>query len=183
MYFRFLYSPKYDSGVIRNTEFEDKTVSFSQGCLIKSRIPVPIQFAVNSTMDDPPPDFTGILIPVLSNRLVKALQDIGVDNLQCFPAKLVNEKTNETWTEYQAVNIVGTIACADLSKSEYEELGGGLFGFDQLVVNPEKINGLIFFRLAEDPSEIIAHKKVGDYLYGPSNSKMTGFMFRPAFIP
>jgi hypothetical protein len=134
-------------------------------------------------VDDPPPDFTGILIPVISNRLVKALQDIGVDNLQCFPAVLRNEETNETWTNYQAVNIVGTIACADFSQSEYEEMGGGLFGFDQLVVDPKKITGQIFFRLAEDPSEIIAHKKIGDHLYGPSTPDMTGFMFRPAFIP
>ena len=78
MYFRFLRSPKYDAGVIQNPKFEDKAITFSQGRLIASDMQVPVEFAVDCTADEPPPDLTGYIIPVMSNRLIEALRNIGV---------------------------------------------------------------------------------------------------------
>jgi hypothetical protein len=183
MYFEFLHSTKSDCNVVKDPKFDDPKIIFSQGRLIGSDIQGPVKFPVDCTAANPPTDFAGAIIPVMSNRLIKALQDIGVDNLQCFPAVLINEDTGDKWSEYQAVNIIGLIACADFSKSYFGEIGGGLYDFDQLVVDPTKIMGQIFFRLEEDPTTIIAHKKIGDHLYGKTTPEMTGFMFRPAFIP
>lgn len=180
MYFKFLISPLAKSGLIDHPKIDgfDGT-SFIVGDFIKEPIPEPLKFSSNATVETPPPDYMEMMIPVMSDRLVDALKSVGVDNLQCFDAIVENPSTGDSWNGFNAVNIIGRIACADLRQSVYDKIGGGLLGFDWLVVDQDKAHGALLFRLAEAPGIIIAHKKIGDHLYGQNCPNMTGFRFWP----
>lgn len=178
MYYQFLTSPLAEFGITNYPRFDG--VSFTVGREIDRELPRPLIFPADTTAANPPPDFTQRVIPVMSSRLLAALREAGVDNLQSFEARLENPETGESWTGFSAVNIVGTIECADLGRSDYSELGGDLLSFSWLVIDPKRAKGALFFRLAESPSTIIAHRRVGDYLYDPKRPKWTGFRFWPA---
>ncbi len=178
MYYQFLTSPFATCGITDYPRFDG--VSFTAGRRIDRELPGPLLFPSDTTAENPPPDFMECVVPVMSDRLLKVLREAGVENLQTFEARLENRATREAWTGFQAVNILGTIECADRSQSEYSELGGGLLSFSWLVVDPERTNGALFFRLAESPDVIIAHRKVGDFLYRPEFPKYSGFRFWPA---
>ncbi|MDH5415214.1 MAG: hypothetical protein OEW87_13845, partial [Flavobacteriaceae bacterium] len=60
-------------------------VSFINGGIITECFDLPLVFGVSSSSEYPPSDIPGIRIPVLSGRVVKALRDFGVNNIQEFP--------------------------------------------------------------------------------------------------
>jgi len=101
-------------------------------------------------------------IPVFRDDLVAILIEAGVDNLQAFPAVLVDPSGKEI-DGYKAVNIVGLVKCADLSKSQYDDITGtGLMamGFRKLVIDEAAAAGHAFFRLAEAVASIIVHDQL-----------------------
>ena len=176
MYFEFLTSPLATHGITGAPRISG--VSFITGRPIGVDVPEPLRFPADTTAEHPPPDFTCMVVPVMSNRLVEALRAMGVDNLQCYDTILENGDTGESWRGFKAVNVIGLVSCADLEQSQYTKLGGGLYDFASLVVDPRRAQGL-FFRLAEAPGTMIAHKSVGDHLYGPTTPRMSGIRFWP----
>jgi hypothetical protein len=96
---------------------------------------------------------------LMSKRLVSALEQAGVDNLQKFEAELVDETTGQVNTEFWVVNIVGLVECADLASSRTSELGSSYY-FHELVIDPNKTQGLLMFRLAQSGIDILVHQKV-----------------------
>lgn len=102
-------------------------------------------------------------VPVMRNDLLEAITSAGVDNLQLYPATVIDPEKNKVYANFTAFNIVGVVACADMSKSK-------LFGnsnssmvdidFDSLFIDESKTNGLLMFRLAEAVSAIVVHEKV-----------------------
>jgi len=107
------------------------------------------------------------VIPLMRDDLLAALQGAGVDNLQTFPVLLADPRANRVLENYCAVNIVGLIRCADVEKSQYDDIGGiGVItlGFRRLVIDERKAAGALFFRLAESVCSIIVHEKVKDAL-------------------
>ena len=64
-----------------------------------------------------------------------------------FPAQIVSEVDGTVWNEYDAVNVLGAITCADLEHSQYSELMSDSLMFDELVVDAEKVKGALLFRL------------------------------------
>jgi hypothetical protein len=101
-------------------------------------------------------------IPVFRNDLVELLIEAGVDNLQTFPAVLVDPKGKQI-EDFKAVNIVGLVKCADLTKSQYDDITGtGMMamGFRKLVIDEAAAAGHTFFRLAEAVASIIVHEHV-----------------------
>ena len=96
---------------------------------------------------------------LMSKRLVSALEQAGVDNLQKFEAELVDEATGQVNSDYWVVNIVGLVECANLDSSKTSELGSGYY-FHELVIDPSKTQGLLMFRLAQSGIDILVHQKV-----------------------
>jgi len=146
-------------------------VMFSTGAVIHKALPVPLIFETGYSMQEPPTAILSNRIPVLSDALIKALQEAGVSNLQCFPAEVSSSVDGTVWKNYQAVNVIGLIACADLEKSKYiiiaDRCGEGavpLMGFKKLKVDPVRARDQLFFRLAEEPSTIIVSGRVVEYL-------------------
>lgn len=98
-------------------------------------------------------------VNVMSARLVNVLIHAGADNLQLFPARIVDPNANTTYEDYFAVNVVGLVECADMAQSEHAPLAD-LFFFYKLVIIPDNARGLLLFRLAESPIDIIVHERV-----------------------
>jgi hypothetical protein len=133
------------------------------------------------------PEYPGKMKPMyegtvllMNDDLVQALESAGVDNLQKFPAVITDEVKGQRYTNYTAVNIVGTIRCADMAASERmdpdddEDLIN--VDFDSLVIDEKKAGGALLFRLAESVSAIVVHRRVkeavertvpGMTFYGP----------------
>ncbi len=69
--------------------------------------------------------------------------------------------------DYLAVNIIGTIAAADMLKSVVlDDPDGPLITviFESLVIDEAKAGGHLFFRLAESVSTVVVHEKVVRHL-------------------
>lgn len=106
------------------------------------------------------PDVFDISGLVLSERLYRTIVNFGVDNLDAYPAVMVDTETKERFTGYYAVNVVGVIAAADMEQSVYTVQPGGPVidvAFDQLVIDDAKARGALMFRLAESTKNVWLH--------------------------
>jgi hypothetical protein len=95
--------------------------------------------------------------------LIKTLQDVGVDNIQCFPAILTHEGEEMYPAEYMVINLIGLIACASMDNSESIPFADGYF-FNNLIIDPNKTYGLLMFRLAESKMDVLVHERVANEL-------------------
>ena len=105
--------------------------------------------------------------PIMSDKLISALCEAGVDNLQTYPAVLRDPLKGYERTDYKVVNVVGKIAAADMNNSDYIDMGGvGMIavGFKSLVIDTDKTHGALMFRLAESITDIIIHESVKMHL-------------------
>ena len=141
-------------------------VSWNSGQKISAIVPTPIRV----TLD---PEQPGIMLPMfykgillLSNKMIAALAEAGVDNLDLYDAIIANPFDRLDHAEYKAVNIVGAISCADLSRSDYVAHGTPLIDvdFDSLTIDKAKASGALMFRLAENVAGIVVHEHVRDCL-------------------
>lgn len=104
-------------------------------------------------------------VVLMSKRLVTTLQSAGVDNLDLYPATILDEETNTLHESHVAVNIIGTVSAADVAQSELDprvperELTAA---FDKLVIDEAKARGQLLFRLAERVGAIVVHERVKD---------------------
>lgn len=93
----------------------------------------------------------------------KYLRSMGADNLD----EWVDDKPEATFTNYKAVNILGLVAAADMTKS-IADVHDGIplidVDFDELVVDDKKTNSIKMFRLAESTNAILVHESLRDML-------------------
>jgi hypothetical protein len=128
------------------------------------QLPDPINLnlvAIGEFKGEPPEMFDEYMC-LMSAKMIDVLKKSGVDNLETYPAKLV-DSTNERAYDYFAVNIIGMVAAADLGKSDWENLDGEAkidTAFTSLVVKPETARGLPIFRLAESTGTILVHERI-----------------------
>jgi len=146
-------------------------ISFISGTIIQEPLPLPLIFTTRHSAQEPPQGMHSRLIPVMSDSFIAALQQAGVENLQCFPAELRSSVDGTVWKNYQAVNVIGLISCADLNTSEFTHIidrpGEGtlpLMAFENLKINPARAREALLFRLAESPGTIIIAGRVVEYL-------------------
>ena len=107
----------------------------------------------------------------MSNSFINALRNAGIVNLQCFPAVIKSSVDETIWNDYQAVNIIGKIACADLTASQSTHImdrpGNDttpLVAFEDLKVDPSRVGDALLFRLAESPGVILIAESVVKHL-------------------
>jgi hypothetical protein len=136
-------------------------ISWNRGVRFENPVPEPLEVVL---------DGDGILMPMFnrgvllfSDDLVLAIREAGVDNIDCYATVLVDPIGNKRYTNYKAVNIVGLVAAADLTKSQYSMPSGRPLidtNFDSLAIDDSKARGLLLFRLAECVSAIVIHSRV-----------------------
>lgn len=96
---------------------------------------------------------------LMQKGLVSSLKAQGVDNVQEFPALLVEDGSPIEAQDYVVVNIVGTVACASVADSDSIPFADRLF-FNDLVIDTSKTQGLLMFRLAESLIDVLVHESV-----------------------
>ncbi len=113
---------------------------------------------------------------VLSRRLVDALVEAGVDNLQIYSAVLQGPESGREFPHYCLVNVVGAVCCADLEQSVYTTTSTSPtinVAFDELVIDPIRARGALMFRLGESLGTIVVHEDVKRYLLDRGFSMLT----------
>ena len=186
-YFKLLCNtPEDDDGGFADIvdHFVEGANSWISGERFNATISTPLEFDV-----EPEEDYQGLPAEMffgetflMTTRLVDALKEAGVDNIDCYPATLTHIETGEKY-DYQAVNIIGTRMAADLEKSDWESFDGDARTdtfFNKLVVDEEKVGGLLLFRLAESLSTVIVHEKVKDHLLASGIDTLTFLELQPS---
>lgn len=112
---------------------------------------------------------------LMSERLVAILERAGVDNLQRFAVELVDELTGEVRRDFWCVNVVGMVACADMSRSNAAEFGESYVFYD-LALDARKTHDLRMFRVAESLINVLIHESIVDALRGGG---VTGLVLTP----
>lgn len=145
----------------------ERVETWMSGALITVPIPQPLRL----TLD---PDAPGELLEMyqlemllMTDHLVGALEEAGVDNLQVFRAEIVDSLAGTVLTNYRVVNIVGAIACADMEKSTFESRHGPPIvdvDFERLVIDERRAAGHLLFRLGECVSAIVVHERIKTHL-------------------
>lgn len=128
--------------------------------------PIEIDIIPIGDYDGPPSEMYQGHMVLMSNKLVETLKELGIYNIDCYPAVLKNVKTGEKYS-YQAVNIIGVIAAVDLQKSNWESYDGDpLFdvNFNGIVINHQASKNKLLFRLAESIGTIVVHETIRDNL-------------------
>lgn len=152
-------------GILDEPEFSEPSTSFLRGSIINDPIELPMRFTSNFTQEESPGSFIGSSIPLWSRELREFFANAGIDNVQYFDAILRNDELGLEWSDHKAVNIIGLVACADLTKSVYIEITKSPSGvpfahFSDLVIDSSKTGDLSIFRLAENPSKLLIHERI-----------------------
>lgn len=148
--------------------------SFKSGKRLNLDITEPFLCDVDCTPEKPPCHYIATAVaPIFSGVMIDQFRLAGIENFQIFPVKLVNKQGNYIWDNYFALNALEVIDAADMEKSEYKTIMGGnmegdgippLLGFEKLIIDPAKANGVLMFREICSPSTLVFDYKVVDYL-------------------
>lgn len=150
-----------------------KGVRFTRGSPITVPVPQPLEIRLkplDPDADDHGPEIPEYLqgrIPLFRRDLVDAMVAAGVDNLELYDAVLVDPDDGARHDTHRAVNIIGTIAAADMAQSAATVHTGGPVidvDFDSLVVDESRTGGALLFRLAESTNAILVHERLRDAL-------------------
>lgn len=117
---------------------------------------------------------------VHSNLLIEVLRSAGVDNIDYYPCRIVNDLTGEIFRSHQAANILDMIFCLDQEGSELEiddEEPNEIWYIHYLKLLEDRLGDALIFRLGERPSVVIVHQKVKEAV---EKAGMTGVVFLPA---
>jgi hypothetical protein len=142
----------------------DGIESWSLGKAFQKPPPAPIRIElvpVAGFTGEPSPMFDRYMC-LMSEPMVAALRRAGTHNLDAYPA-ILSDSLNRREFRYAAVNILGLVAAADLSASQWSNFDGPArldTHFDVLALAPDKVHGQLIFRLAEDTEAIIVHARV-----------------------
>jgi hypothetical protein len=141
--------------------------SWLSGNKFKENIPEPIEIYLDDNYPGRMPDFFNFTIPLMSDRLVDSLHEIGVSNFDTYRVIIKNGDGLLVSENYKAVNIIGIVAAADVNKSKValnKEVGLIDSDFDSLEIDEIKAINMLMFRLAEAVSAIVIHERVKKHL-------------------
>lgn len=100
---------------------------------------------------------------VISSRLRSAFISAGVDNADYYPAEIVDAANGQVHRGYYAMNILGKIACVDLSMSKFVPMPGypnKVIEFEEMHLDYSVVHGAKLFRLHEKPGVIVVSDHV-----------------------
>lgn len=122
------------------------------------------------------PDFFDTTVPVISNRIIDFLVNLGIDNMDTYPVVLRNKVSGEEILDYSAVNVIGCIDPMNLEASEYRLRFGKPYFTGAIVIDESKVNGSSFFRTLYGPGFIVISQRIADAL---KTETWSGILFQP----
>jgi hypothetical protein len=165
--------------IIHNTFRVGKNRLWKTGAALKHDVPTPIEIAFEPLREyqGSPVELLDIGIPIMSERLAKALMSSGVDNVSFYDAILTNTLSGEKYS-YKAFNVLGLVAAADLQRSEWKSFDSiplADVSFHSLLLDESKCRNLLMFRLAENANALVIHEiiKKNILAYGIDTLKFT----------
>lgn len=121
-------------------------------------------------------DLYSTSVPVMSNRLIEQLRNLGVTNLDTYPALLKDKKSEAEFNGYSLVNVIGQVDAIDHAKSVGKKRPGRKqFRYSKLVLDEEKVEGQKLFRLQQIPSHIVVSEEIASCL---KNSALRGVLIQ-----
>ena len=141
--------------------------SWTMGKRFPEPLPEPLEFTMLDTHSDQLVEFYSEDAILMTKRLLKALQEGGIDNLDVYRAVIRHPLTDFVTEDYVAANLIGLVSAADLTKSKV--VGGSSDGlldvdFDSVVIDENRTVGLLMFRLAESTNAIMVHDRVKTHI-------------------
>lgn len=164
---------------------------FDLGERITAPVPTPLEFVLEPLHPSAPehgpelPAFFDLPVPLFRDDLLAAVQSGGVDNLQVYEAVIRERDGSQVATNYNAVNVVGLIAAADMARSKATvHPGGPVYDveFDELVIDPAKAKGALLFRLAEATGSLFVHDRLRRHLLAAGFDELTFIEPGDAFV-
>lgn len=107
-------------------------------------------------------DFFDTAVPVMSNRLIVFLVNLGVNNMDTYPVVLRNIVSGEDVTGYSAVNVIGCIDATKLEESQYRLRFGKPYFTGTIVIDDSKVNGKPLFRTLHGPGFIVVSQNIAN---------------------
>jgi hypothetical protein len=148
-----------DSAVIDQASHFD--YSFNVGRKLPPEMSVPVEFDVDLSIDGR--ELSAVFVVptfVARKEFYEALVAAGVDNVDPYPAVIRNGDTKQEFRDYLLLNVIGVVACADLTASEYDDLGPGIHVIESVAIKGDKLPNAHIFRLGEDRMKIIVSDQV-----------------------
>jgi hypothetical protein len=100
---------------------------------------------------------------LMTNEMFDCLLRAGVDNLQGWDAVIRSEDGSVEHKGYKIFNLIGLIAAADLTKTEFNPENPSRHfdaSIEKLVIDPNKTRGAQMFRLAEFVGAVLIHDRI-----------------------
>lgn len=139
----------------------DLGVPWLSGARLARALPEPIRCRLDPKHGTDLPDVFLTGIPLFSERLIGAIKTGGADNFDSYLVEISGSAGGTVLKNYKAVNIIGKIEAADLTKSSFDPRSERfLVEFHRLVVDAKKVRGANLFRLAENPLKIVISERV-----------------------
>jgi hypothetical protein len=179
MYYRLSSDLAGANVFVRETSHE--FTSLTDGVVLPADTPVPFEFEMEVDRDaagaraEPRMDAFFPNVSLMHRSLVEAMAAAGADNLQTFPAVVLDGESGRRYEDYVVANVVGLVSCADMEASESEPLAD-LHFFHDLVIDPRRAAGRAVFRLAESTIDVIVQERVAAAL---DRRAFTGLVLEP----
>lgn len=157
-------------------ESPDLDLPWTMGIPYDPPLPDPIRCTLSPRGGPDLPDLLLSGLPHFSDRLLAVLDAAGIDNVVRYNAELT-DPGGRVHTNYKAVNIVGTVSCADLERSEFlDVLEPPLMAFTHLVIDEARAGERPLFRLAENTLYILVAERVKHAI---EEANLLGIQFTP----
>ncbi|MCH9687512.1 MAG: hypothetical protein K0V04_39120 [Deltaproteobacteria bacterium] len=138
--------------------------SFVSGRLLSTKFSPPVLFDLDAEDGRVMPTFFVSPALLVRRSFAEALRNAGVDNIDTYEAIIRDPENEVTITDYQVLNIVGLVSCADMEESKVESLGEGINVIDTVVIDSTRVADVSLFRLAEDPINIVISDELHDQI-------------------
>jgi hypothetical protein len=110
------------------------------------------------------PDFFDTTVPVMSQRLIDTLREVGVDNFDVYPMLLRRIDTGEEFEGYSAVNFIGCVDAVDLDSSQHRLRFGKPYFTGPITIDPARTERLLAFRLLKGPGFVVVSEHPANLL-------------------
>jgi hypothetical protein len=138
--------------------------AFKSGQPFEADFEVPVRFNLDEDLRDAQlPTFFARPAFVATPRMQADLRTLGIDNLQSYPAVIEDPVDGRVIEDYALLNVIGSVACANLGHSQLETLGPGMNIIDEPVLDSRRIPDLDLFLLAEDTDKMLVSERVYEY--------------------
>jgi hypothetical protein len=154
------YGPETEDRAAVSEVTNDEDFSWNLGRRFEIAPPDPLEVRMEPGLMVPMFN-RGILL--FSDAMLDVLASVGVDNLDTYPAVLVDIESEQQYLNYRAVNILGLVAAADLSRSSFTSHSSSNLidtDFESLAIDGSRAHGFLIFRLAEAVSGIVIHDRL-----------------------